>query len=530
MKIKKYRVAAFFMAAVMMIGVLTACGAEPKVEKGEVIGGKAEGSAAFNPAKPPENVKLKDNIVIGMQSKHTTVDPMEASNTQHNYMWRMVFDTPIHFNNETSKLEPALATEWSTNDNGKTFVFKLRKDVKFHNGEILKASDFVFTFKRMKGTTANNGVYEKIQNVEATDDYTVKMVLVDPNVDWPYMMTLPTASIMNEKAVKDDPKKGPGVGTGPWKIDSYEFGNYTKLVSFNEGWRGAPRAKSFTFRYIPDVSSRLIALQNGEIDICQEPSTVEIPNINNDENLDLITYKGGSLTYLAFNTKKAPADNESLRKAVAYGIDVDSIIKVAAEGYGQKATSFWGWNEYGYHDYGGYTRDVAKAKEYVAKAYPNGGAALNISVGDPVRKTIAEMMQSQLKEVGINVTITELDSAGISTSTTKGDHQSAIYGMGFNIFGDDARRILQPGSAVNKAHYDSKEVMDLLDKAVAETNETKRKEYYKQIQGNVYEHVPYIPLYFADGFIAVAKGTGGIDAYPTSHHDFSNVFVPAKSK
>ncbi|MNC29638.1 Heme-binding protein A precursor [compost metagenome] len=269
-------------------------------------------------------------------------------------------------------------------------------------------------------------------------------------------------------------------------------------------------------------------MQNGEIDIVQDPSTVEIPNIKGDKNLDLITYKGGALTYLAFNTKKAPADNEDLRKAVAYGIDIDSIIKVAAEGYGNKATSFWGWNEFGYSDFGGYTRDVAKAKEYVAKAYPNGGASLDISIGDSVRKTIAEMIQSQLKDVGIKVTITELDSAGISTSTTKGDHQSTIYGMGFNIFGDDARRILQPGSAVNKAHYESKEVMDLLDKAVAESDEAKRKEYYKQIQANVYEHTPYIPLYFPDGFIGVAKGTGGIDIYPTTHHDFSNVFVPAK--
>ena len=78
------------------------------------------------------------------------------------------------------------------------------------------------------------------------------------------------------------------------------------------------------------------------------------------------------------------------------------------------------------------------------------------------------MIQSQCKEIGLTINIVELDSAGISTTTTNGEHQSCLYGMGFNIFGDDARRILQPGSAVNKAHYDSPEVMELLDKAVAE--------------------------------------------------------------
>ena len=204
-----------------------------------------------------------------------------------------------------------------------------------------------------------------------------------------------------------------------------------------------------------------------------------------------------------------------------------SIIAVAAEGRGEKATSFWGWDEFGFYDCGGYTRDLDKAKEYLAKAFPNGNAALDISVGAD-RKTIAEMIQSQCKEIGLTINIVELDSAGISTTTTNGEHQSCLYGMGFNIFGDDARRILQPGSAVNKAHYDSPEVMELLDKAVAEEDEAKRLDYYKQIQENVYEHVPYIPIYYADGFIGVKKGTGGIDIYPTSHHDFSNIFVPAE--
>ena len=119
--------------------------------------GKAGSGNRIKSLNSPEGVALKDDIVIGMKSKHTTIDPMEASNTQHNYMWRMVHDTPIHFNNETKELEPQLATEWSTDDGGKTYIFKLREGVKFHNGETLKASDVVFTFNRMQGTTSCNG-------------------------------------------------------------------------------------------------------------------------------------------------------------------------------------------------------------------------------------------------------------------------------------------------------------------------------------------------------------------------------------
>lgn len=545
---KMHRITAILMAAAMMAGTLAGCsgqnsqtsatqaaaagGTEAAADAGAASGSQETAAAAadgtINAKTPPEGIALKDDIVIGMKSKHTTIDQMEASNTQHNYMWRMIQDTLLHFNNETGEVEPQLATEWSTDDGGKTYIFKLRDGVKFHNGETLKASDIVFTFNRMEGTTACNGLFLKVESVEAVDDLTVKMVLVDPNLDWPYMMTLPTACIQNEKAITDDPVDGPSVGTGPWMVDSYEFGNYTTLVAFEDSWRGAPNAKTFTFRYIPEDSARLIALQNGEIDICAEPATIELGTIEDDPNLDLVQYDGGSLTYMAFNTQKEPANNEDLRKAVAYAIDLDTIIAVAAEGHGRKATSFWGWSEYGYVDMGGYERNLDKAKEYLDKAYPNGGATLDVSVSGAERKTIAELMQSQLKEIGITLNIVELDSAGISTTTTNGEHQSCIYGMGFNIFGDDARRILQPGSAVNKAHYDSDYVMDLLDKAVCETDETQRKEYYKQIQEDVYEHVPYIPLYFADGFIGVKKGTGGIDIYPTSHHDYSNIFVPAE--
>lgn len=537
---KTYRTAAAVLAAVMMTGSLLGCSSGTKggsqsapagtQAAGETAGAQKQEAPAsdgsVNMEKPPEGMALKEDIVIGMQAKHTTIDQMEASNTQHNYMWRMIQDTPVHFNNKTSELEPQLATEWSTEDGGKTYVFKLRDGVKFHNGETMKASDWIFTFKRMEGTTSCNATFKAIESIEAVDDLTVKMVLAKPNVDWPYMMSLPVASIMSEKAVTEDPEKGPGVGTGPWKIDSYEFGNFTKLVAFGDSWRGAPNAKSFTFRYIPEDSARLIALENGEIDICQDPANIELGRIQDNPNLELVTYKSAGLTYMAFNTQKEPASNEDLRKAVAYGIDIDTILAVAAEGRGQKATSFWGWNEYGYYDCGGYQRDVEKAKEYLAKAYPNGGATLDISVAAN-RKTIAELMQGQLKEIGLTINIVELDSAGISTTTTNGEHQSCLYGMGFNVFGDDARRILEPGSAVNKAHYKSDLVVELLDKAVGEMDDAKRKDYYKQIQEDVYEHVPYIPLYFPEYFIGVKKGSGGIDLYPTSHHDFSNIFVPA---
>lgn len=507
-----------FLSLMLCLTLIAGCGNTPPASS-TPASAPADGSGAAT-------VEYKKDIILGLSGKHSSIDPHANSNTQHNYMFRMVFDNLVDYDNATGNILPCLATSWEV-DQGLTYTFKLRDDVKFHNGEPLKASDVVFTFKRAVGTTSSNAMALKIASIEALDDYTVKMVLTAPNLDWLHMMTLPTAVVMSEKACNDDPVEGPGVGSGPWKIDSYKFGDYTKLVKNNDFWGEKAKGETFTFRYIPEASARLIALQTGEIDICADPDKLELDYITGDPKLELQEWKGSSLNYLAFNNQKAPANNKDFRLAITHGIKIDDLIAVSIDGKGEKALSFWGWNEFGYN--GGKTEakyDPVKAKEYLAKAYPNGGATLEISISGSERKSNAELIQAQLKEIGIAVTIKELDSAGISTSTTDGEHQSCIYGMGFNTFGDDARRILQPGSAVNKAHFKNDRVMELLDLAVAEVDEAKRKTYYEEIQQIVYDEAAYVPLYFSTGYFGVKKGVGGIDYYPTSHHDMSNVYVP----
>lgn len=512
------RFLSLMLCLTLIAGMAAGCGNKPATPPAD--------TSAPAGSKSDAPVEYKKDIILGLSGKHSSIDPHANSNTQHNYMFRMVFDNLVDYDNATGKILPCLATSWEV-DKGLTYTFKLRSDVKFHNGEPLKASDVVFTFKRAVGTTSSNAMATKIASVEALDDYTVKMVLTAPNFDWLHMMTLPTAVVLSEKACTSDPVEGPGVGSGPWKIDSYKFGDFTKLVKNDNFWGEKAKGETFTFRYIPEASARLIALQTGEIDICADPDKLELGYITDDSKLELQSWKGSSLNYLAFNTQKGPASNKDFRKAISHGIKFDDLIAVSIDGKGERALSFWGWNEFGYN--GGKTApeyNPTKAKEYLAKAYPNGGATLEISISGAERKSNAELIQAQLKEIGVTVTIKELDSAGISTSTTDGEHQSCIYGMGFNTFGDDARRILQPGSAVNKAHFKNDRVMELLDLAVAEVDEAKRKTYYEEIQQIVYDEAAYVPLYFSTGYFGVKKGVGGIDYYPTSHHDMSNVYVP----
>lgn len=533
--------ASLFLVLMMAVGLISGCGNSAKNEPAASTAPASQAPATSEAAKPAESApaaspealaadaKYKEDIIIGMSGKIISVDPQTESNTQHNYMFRMVFDTPLDFNNQTLELEPNIATEWSSNEDATIYTLKLRDDVYFHNGEKMTANDFVFTYDRAPGTNSSSTLGNMIEYTKAVDDYTVEIKLHKANVDFPYLLTLPTSSIINEKACNEDELEGPGIGTGPFKIDSYEFGNYFKVVRNEEFWGEVTPTKSINLRYIPENSPRLIALQTGEIDVCQDPDTLELAHIEDTPGLELQSYMGSSITYVAMNYKKGPFTNQDFRLAVCYGIDAEEIMDVVRDGRAEKCLSLWGWNEYGYN--GGttnYEYDPVKAKEYVDKAYPNGGASFKLSISSGDRKAIGELMQAQLKQIGIEVELVEFDTAGLSKSTTAGEHDACIYGCGMNIFGDDIRRLICPGTGVNKSHYDHERVNELMDLAVAETDDATRKAYYEEVQQICFEDGAYMPIYFSEGFFGVKEGVSGIDFYPTSHHDFSEIVMVEK--
>ncbi len=528
MKKVSKRLTVSLMILFLGLGILSGCGNKPSgnTEPGN-NGSETSETQQGNEKTPAEGQALKDDVIVGISYKQTTLDCQTTITIQHSWITRMVQDTLTHINNDTNTVEPSLAESWDTEENGKIYTFNLRKGVKFHNGEELNASDVIFTINRMNGNSATNNLYNQIESAEALDDYTVKLVMKQPNMDLPFTLSLPYYSIMNEKAVSENEETGTAVGTGPWKLDSYEFGNFTKLVAFDESWRGAPNARTFTFRTIPEASARLIALQNKEVDVCDSPADIEYDLIEDDPKLDLIRFEGTQLTYLAFNTQKAPGNDENFRKACAYAIDVDSIIAMAREGNAAPATTMWGWNQFGFADMGGYPQDLKKAKEYMSKAYPD-GVSLEISLLSS-HKIMGEVIQDQLKKIGVDVKIREVDLGGWGDMIKNGEFDALTFARGMNVNGDDSRAyLLDGGAASNAARYDRPDLLEIFDKAMAEEDETKRKEYYKQIQEDLHEHAPYVPLYYSRMAIAVKKGTGGIDIYPTTHHDYSYIYVPAE--
>ena len=467
----------------------------------------------------------KSDVIVGIEGKLVTFDPQNSSIAPMNYVARMIFDCPMYFDWETQTIVPNIATSWDTED-GQSYTLKLRDDVYFHNGEQLKASDVKFTYERAVGTSASNQLGTMIESMEIVDDFTIILHLGQVNYDFPYMLTLNTASILNEKACTEDDLAGCGIGTGPFMIDSYEWGDYFTVRRNDNFWGEPAKAETVTLRYMADKSTRLLALQTGEIDVCQDPELIELPYVEDDPNLELQVYETQSMVHMSFNVQKAPFDNADFRRAVCYGVNSEDLIAVIREGYGTDCKSCWGPSQFGYN--GGttdYDYNPELAKEYLAKAYPNGGAKFEITVQSGERKALGEMVQAKLKEIGIEVTLKEVDHAGLMTAMDNGEHEAVFFSFGFNAFADDSRRILVPGTTANTAFYDNPEVTELMNQGCAEGDEATRKEIYAKVQEIVHEDAPYNPVFYTQGAWAVKKGVQGIDYYPTLQHSLRNIHM-----
>ncbi len=474
---------------------------------------------------------IQKNIVIGLEQGITTGDPHKLSNIPHNELFNMTHDRLVAMNPDDLSFHPELALNWKWVSPA-VLELELRKNVKFHNGATMTASDVVFTFERAKtmGTTASAKL-AGLKSIEALDTYKVRMTLAKPNVDWLDTLALPMSSILSKSAVESNPAEGGFIGTGAWIIKTLKPSDYVSLTRNNAYWTELPKTETITLRYIPEDSARLIALQNGEIDVCINVLSTEIKFITDDPKLSLVQYNSTSLEYIAFNTSKAPGNDQNLRLALAYALNIDDIVTVATGGLGTKAATNWGPKTFGYYDgFGPYKRDLEKAKKYLALAFPKGGAKLEISVSGIDRATMAQVIQDQCRQIGLTITVNEMEGAALTAASAfkTAKHQSMIYNLGWNSAGDDARRPYYAGSNTNKATISDTRIMELIDKASMEFDENARKAMYREVQQINHDQAYYIPLYYPILSIGVKKNLSGVAWMAHKSHDFTYVNIVNK--
>lgn len=476
-----------------------------------------------------EAANYKEKVVIGTSAQIATTDPQAQSNLQHDQMFKMTHDRLVNYNSAEGKIEPELAESWTVSDDGLVYTFNLVKNAKFHDGSDFTAKDVLFTINRGFDSAVCVAKLNSLDTIEAIDDYTVKMTLKAANVDWLMNLSNCVFSIVSESVCTADPVDGPSVGTGAWMIKEFSASNYVSMVRNDNYWSAVPETKEVTLRYIAEDATRLIALQNGEIDMCIDPSTNELYFVEEDPNLDLVEYQSSTSTFFCFNTSTEPGNNKNLRLAIAHAINIDEVIIAATNGYATRAHHFWGPSTFGYDEsVVPYTYDLDLAKQYMADAgYPDGGVTIHVLVNGSERMTALQVIQNQLKQIGVDIVIEEVDSTGISAATSFAapTHEAMVYYTSWNYEGDDCRRMFYTNSNVNKAIYVNQEVMDLVDEAVTISDPDARCAVYSTIQNIVNEDAPWITLYFGTKFVAINKNLDGVVYEPNQRHDFTYIRV-----
>jgi len=477
-----------------------------------------------------ETAEVKDTIIIAQGADAKSLDPHATNDQPSSRVSKQIYSRLVEMNEEM-EIVPGLAESWTYVDD-KTVEFKLREGVKFHNGEELKASDVKFTLDRMMASKKVAHIIEAVTGVEVIDDYTVRVMTEEPFGPLLSHLTHTAASILNEKAVNesgDDYGQNP-VGTGPYTFVEWAAGDRITLESFAEYFDGEAAIKNVVFRNITEGTNRTIGLETGEVDVAYDIEPIDKQRVADHESLQLVESPSLSYAYIGINTTKGPLADVKVRQAINYAIDVPTIIEVVLEGAGELANSPIGPRVFGHNgDVDAYGYDVEKAKALLAEAGMADGFDTTIWTNDnPVRMQIAQIVQAQLAEIGINAVIEPLEWGSYLERTAKGEHDMFI--LGWTTVTADADYGLyalyhssQHGGAGNRDFYTNEEVNTLLEEGRMATDPEVRKEKYAKAQEIIVSEAPDVMLYYNTQNIGAQKNVKGFKLHPAGHHSVYGV-------
>ena len=497
----------------------------------------ANAASEATSSAPAKTVEYKDTAIIGFQTKTSSIAPPTQTSVMHRLFFNLTHDTLVDYDEASASIKPALATEWKASDDFKVWTFTLRGDVTFHNGEKFTADDVLFTWEYAKDASNTNATvkttYNKIEAIKVIDDTHVEITLKNGDIDFLYTYANESYSVLNREAVTADAEKGPGIGTGPYKNVEFVVSDHTTLERYDGYWGEKAPTKTLVFRFISDATTRLAALEAGEIDVCQGPNNTEHNIIRANDDLVLYVCPGMNLTFLAFNSEVPALNDPNLRLAIAYAINNQEIIDGAASGVGSVSNGMWGFFTYGYYDdWAGaglasfQPQNIEKAKEYLAKSnYPNGGLKIRMTCNSAWTVGALQIIQAQLKALNIDVQVEQLDSAGFTNMTKAKEHEVVIQSAALTGAGGDMAKFFTAGNTANTATYNNEKVSELFKLAASEKDEAKRKDYFKQIQVIVHSEAPYIPLYYAGTGVAYSKKVSGAVWNGSGKFDYSQVKV-----
>ena len=367
----------------------------------------ATGALAAVPLSTPLGAlaqSRKDAVVLAMTLEPPGLDPTAgAASAIAEIVHYNIFETLTKINADGS-VSPLLAESWEVSPDLKTYTFRLRKGVQFHNGEPFNAATVKFAFDRAGGDKSTNKDKRTFANLstQVVDEHTVVILNKDIDPDLLFLLGQATAIIVEPKSAATNATKP--VGTGPYKLAGWSRGASITLAAW-PGWRqpSSIRIRRATFRFIPDAAAQVAALLAGDVDAFPRVTPRSMAQFKNNPRFQVIVSGSRAKTILAINNARKPLNDVRVRRAIAAAIDRKAIIQGAADGLGVPIGSHYVPGAFGYVDTTGINpHDVEKAKRLLAEAGVKTPLTLTMTLPPaPYARQGGELIASQLAKVGI---------------------------------------------------------------------------------------------------------------------------------
>nr|WP_233901716.1 ABC transporter substrate-binding protein [Paenibacillus polymyxa] len=481
------------------------------------------------------------DLTYALATSPDSLDPHKSGLAVASRVYRAIFDNLV-VKLPDNTIKPWLATEWSVSEDGKSYTFKLRKDVKFHDGTPFNAEAVKFSYDRIidpqavVGNAAN--LLAPYESSQVIDEYTIKLNLKRPSQAFLSNLSVPAVAIVSPAGVEkygDQFGKHP-VGTGPFKFVKWDENAEIKIERNPDyKWapetienQGAPYLDSVTFKIVPEEATRIGSVQSGQALAAETVPPQNILTLNSDPNFQLLQVNTLGLPYTLFiNQKKTPWNELKARQALQYGIDVGTIVKTLYLGTYEQAWSPLTPGIFGYDKSlkNGLQPDLNKANQLLDelgwvkgtdgfRAKDGQRLTLHYVDGTPNREKrndIAAIIQQQLKKIGVDVKI-EITKDIATVVYTNGNYD--FYGNSQVNVDPNALYAFYHTAAPNQRptlpNFSNPEVDKLLEQGAIEKDDAKREEIYKKVQQLIRDQAVIIPIYVFPYTVGAAKSVQGL--------------------
>jgi peptide/nickel transport system substrate-binding protein len=468
-------------------------------------------------------------ITIALTADAVILDPHAANELSGNIMFYHVYD-PLVTRTAELGFEPGLAESWKVVDD-LTWVFKLRRGVKFHNGEELKASDVVYTFERARKALMSSLV-ANIASAKALDDYTVEVKTPKPYAV--LHMAMAEILIVNEKYAKSVGDEQMGLkpmGTGPYKLTEWVKEDRIVLNAFADHWRGKPKIDKVTFKPITNAATRTAALLTGGVDVIQDLAVRDVTGVKNNNQFKVITRPSLLNLVIALDTREKsptidlpvnPMRDRRVREAIARAININAIGSVVMNGFSTPSDQYVPNSHLGYVDgidfRKQYPFDLDKAKELMKNAGFEKGFTMTLDttnnryVNDAA---IAQAIAGMLARINIKLELNLMPRSNFFGYIRVPSDKSSFIMSGWDTPSGDAgnmysvlmySRSKKPGyGQANRGDYSNAEFDSWIDKADATADMKKRDEYLQEATKIAIKDIPMIPIHYEQDIYAAKQ-------------------------